>query len=297
MVRPEHFGYNEETAASNAFQKEVLLCEYQNVRQCALEEFALMVNMLERNGVEVMVFDSPKGVKSPDAVFPNNWISLHDDGTVVLYPMLASSRRGERRQEVIDEIGKKFMVTQIIDLSPEEEKGRFLEGTGSIVFDHIHRVAWANGSPRTDEGLFRELCQKLEYEAVFFKAVDENGQDIYHTNVLMAIGTGYAVVCAEAIVEADRDRVLKTMEENGLKVMEIGYEQLRGFAGNIIELENKNGERLLAMSETARNILTEAQHAFLRQFAKPVSFDSKNIETVGGGSVRCMIADIHLPRA
>ena len=211
--------------------------------------------------------------------------------------MLAKSRRGERRQEVIDEIGKKFRINRIIDLSPEEKKGRFLEGTGSIIFDHIHRVAYANGSPRTDEGLFRELCEKLGYDAVFFRAVDESGKDIYHTNVLMTIGTGYAVVCVESVVEGDRQRVLDSFRKNGLKVMEISYEQMRGFAGNMIELENKDGEKLLTMSKTARDVLTDKQRTFLEEFARPVSFDINNIESVGGGSVRCMIAGIHLPPA
>ena len=296
MVRPEHFGYNEETAGSNAFQKKVLLCEYQSIRQCALEEFEFFVKKLEDHDIEVMVFDSPKDRMSPDAVFPNNWISLHDDGRVVLYPMLAKNRRTERRPEIIDEIGKRFVVREIIDLTHEEEQGRILEGTGSVVFDHVNRFAFANESPRTNKHLFFDLCEKLGYQGVFFHAEDEHGKDIYHTNVLMTIGTGYAVICREAIVREDRDNVLNALYGNGLKVMEISYEQMGRFAGNMIELASRSGERYLVMSKSAFEVLTGEQRAFLENFATLLHADIKNIEAVGGGSARCMIAGIHLPR-
>jgi len=296
MVRPDHFGFNTETAKSNAFQQETLLCENHNCRKEALREFEEFVNMLKKHHIDVHVFDSPKDHQAPDAVFPNNWISFHEDGKLIIYPMLTPNRRIERRQEIIDEIGIAFEIKEIIDISHEEDNGRILEGTGSIIFDHINKVAYANESPRTNKGLFFEVCQKLGYEGVFFKAVDENGQDIYHTNVLMTIGDGFAIVCKESIVASDIDKVILTLFNGGLEIIDISYEQMRNFAGNMMQLTSKLGHNYLVMSQAAFTILTDSQKEVLSNYADFIISDLHAIETVGGGSARCMIAGIHLSR-
>lgn len=296
MVRPEHFGYNSETASSNAFQKEVLLCDTHKVRTAALGEFDAFVRKLRDAGIRVFEFGVPEGdIQAPDAVFPNNWISFHEDGTVIMYPMLTPNRRVERRQDIIDELGRHFVINKVVDLSGEEQAGRILEGTGSIVFDHVNKTAYANRSARTNKHLFYDVCARLGYKGVYFDAVDAFGQEIYHTNVLMAIGSGYAIICREAIAKDQAAGVINQLQASGLEVVEISYEQMNHFAGNMIELTNAEGARVLVMSESAHEVLTSAQKAVLSKYAQLLHADLKTIETVGGGSARCMIADIHLP--
>lgn len=294
MVRPNNFGYNHETAKSNTFQKEVLICDNHNITKNARREFEDFVDILRKHGIEVLVFDSPLGKNAPDAVFPNNWVSFHEDGTVILYPMLTENRRIERRKEVIDEIGKYFQIHRIIDLSPEERNGKILEGTGSIVFDHINRVAYANESARTNKNLFYDVCLRLGYEGVFFKAVDEQGKDIYHTNVLMTIGDGFAVICTECIDKADVVSVTNTMHAGGLELVEISYKQLNYFAGNMIQLKNNMGKNFLVISDSAYKSLHVDQIDLFSKYVEIIHADIETIESVGGGSVRCMIAGIHL---
>ncbi|MCK5103385.1 MAG: amidinotransferase [Cyclobacteriaceae bacterium] len=296
MVRPDQFGYNTETAKSNTFQKKRLICENHNCRKEALAEFESFVELLRKHQIEVLVFNSPAEKEAPDAVFPNNWISFHEDGKVILYPMLTKNRRIERRTEIVDELGKSFEIKKIIDLSSEELKGRILEGTGSIVFDHINKFAYANESARTNKHLFYDVCQLLGYQGIFFKAVDENGMDIYHTNVLMTIGEGYAVVCKEAIDEPDRGFVINNLQASGLEVIEISFDQMNHFAGNMIQLKSKDGKNYLVMSQAAFEILTEAQLNQLSNYVEFIHSDIHTIESVGGGSARCMIAGIHLER-
>lgn len=296
MVRPDHFGFNTETAKSNAFQHETLLCENHNCRKEAQREFEEFVNKLKKHHIDVKVFDSPKDHQAPDAVFPNNWISFHADGKVIIYPMLTPNRRIERRQGIIDEIGLAFEIKEIMDISHEEDNGRILEGTGSIIFDHINKTAYANESPRTNKELFFEVCQKLGYEGVFFKAVDEHGQDIYHTNVLMTIGDGFAIVCKESMVASDQDKVIRSLFDGGLEIIDISYEQMRNFAGNMIQLTSKLGHNYLVMSHAAFTILTTSQKEALSNYADFIFSDLHTIETVGGGSARCMLAGIHLLR-
>jgi len=296
MVRPEQFGYNSETADSNAFQKETLICDHHKITQDALMEFERFVKLLKTHHIDVKVCDSPKNQHAPDAVFPNNWISFHEDGKVILYPMLTNNRRIERRKEIIDALSEEFSIHEIIDISHEELNGRILEGTGSIVFDHNNKVAYANESARTNKNLFYDVCQKLEYEGVFFKAVDERGIDIYHTNVLMTIGNGFAVICKESIDKADVSFVINSLRSGGLEIVEISYEQMRYFAGNMIQLHNKSGENYLVMSDTAYKSLNDSQKEQLSKYAQFIHSDINTIETVGGGSARCMIAGIHLKK-
>jgi len=294
MVRPDHFSFNSETAQSNAFQSNKLICENQNIRKLALEQFDQFVHLLKSHGINVMVFDSPKDQMAPDAVFPNNWISMHEDGKLIIYPMLTKNRRVERNPLVIDEISRYFNVSEIIDISASEEDGKILEGTGSLIFDHVNKVAYANESPRTDKHLFYDICEKLDYEGVYFKATDKQGVDIYHTNVMMTIGAGYAVICQEAIDKSDVSEVINKLEGSGLEVIEISYQQMSHFAGNMIQLQNNKGENFLVMSKSAYEILTEKQRNQLQKYNELLYSDISTIESIGGGSARCMIAGIHL---
>jgi len=296
MVRPDYFGYNTETAKTNTFQKEKLLCENHHIRQSARHEFEVLVSLLKKNGIQVYVFDSPKHVHAPDAVFPNNWISFHEDGTVILYPMLTENRRVERNADITSELDKYFRISGIIDLTKEEKKGRILEGTGSIVFDHINKFAYANESPRTNKHLFYDVCEKLGFEGIFFKATNEQGVNIYHTNVLLTIGEGYAVICKECIDKADVDKVINNLYASGLEVIDISHEQMNHFAGNMIELKSKDNKNYLVMSDGAFAALTEDQKNRLAKYVDFLHSDLQTIESVGGGSARCMIAGIHLER-
>lgn len=296
MVRPDHFGYNSETAKTNTFQKEKLLCEDHHLKQNAKKEFESFVHVLKKNGINVYVFDSPKNIPAPDAVFPNNWISFHEDGTVILYPMLTENRRVERRMEIIDAIKQDFKISRIIDLTKEEKKGRILEGTGSIVFDHVNKFAYANESPRTNKHLFFDVCEWLGFEGIFFKATNEQGVDIYHTNVLMTIGERFAVICKASIDKTDVDRVVNNLYASGLEVIDISYDQMNHFAGNMIELKSKNRKNYLVMSSDAFSVLTEDQKKRLAKYVDFLHSDLQTIESIGGGSARCMIAGIHLER-
>ncbi len=293
MIRPDHFGFNHETAASNAFQKSDLLCDKHKVLHAALHEFESFVALLKNHGVDVRVFPSPDKVEAPDAVFPNNWISFHEDGRVILYPMLTENRRIERRPEIVEDLTKSFLINNIIDLSKEEKQGRILEGTGSIVFDHVHQVAYANKSPRTNRQLFYDVCALLDYEGIFFTAVDEKGKDIYHTNVMMTIGDGFAIICTECIDKVDRDSVMNNLLASGLEIIEINCHQMNNFAGNMIQLQSNAGENLLVMSQNAFEVLSEDQKNRLNRYAQLIHADIHTIESIGGGSVRCMIAGIH----
>ena len=296
MVRPEHFAYNPETADSNTFQSDRLLCDKHKITQNALKEFDAFVSKLKDQQIDVHVFDSPRDVKASDAVFPNNWISFHEDGKVILYPMLTANRRIERRTEIIESLSDKFYINEIIDISANELQGKILEGTGSIVFDHINKVAYANESPRTNKNLFYDVCEKLGYEGIFFKAVDERGIDIYHTNVMMTVCDGFAIICKETIDRVDVATVINSLQSGGLQVIEISYKQMKRFAGNVIQVRNSSNDKFLVMSDTAFNILSEYQKKMLTRYAKFIHPRIDTIETVGGGSARCMIAGIHLQK-
>lgn len=296
MVNPNHFGYNDQTAETNTFQTEVSAKLESEVEAKAKSEFETFISTISEHGIEVFVFDPPIDQVCPDAIFPNNWITFHEDGKVILYPMLAENRRSERNYSILDTIKTSFQIKQVIDLTSEEDQGRILEGTGSIVFDHVNKIAYANESPRTNRELFFEVCELLGYEGELFKATDIYGIDIYHTNVLMNIGSGYAVICINAIDPGDQKRVIQRLENNGLEVIEIDHTQMNSFAGNMIEVENLDGERFLIMSESAYSSLNEYQKDRLSRYANFLYSDLNTIESIGGGSARCMIAGIHLPR-
>lgn len=295
MVRPDHFGFNPQTAESNSFQPDKILSDADRIRETAITQFDSFVKNLRAHGINVLVFHSPKHKKLPDAVFPNNWVTFHHDGRVLLYPMLAENRRLERRLDVIDKIGETFDIREVIDFSVKEVNNLFLEGSGSIVFDHINKIAYANESPRTNRLLFHRVCELLGYKSVFFNAIDQHGIDVYHTNVIMMIGEGYCVICKESILADQQVYVMGSLSMSGLEIVEISQKQMAGFAGNMIQLQNADAKKYLVMSDTAYSSLHDHQRKILLDYNEIIHSDVSMIEQVGGGSARCMIAGIHLP--
>lgn len=294
MISPVNFGFNEETATSNSFQNRA--ADKNGVQEKALKEFNGMVNILRHNGVDVAVVEDTPEPYTPDSIFPNNWVSFHTDGTVFLYPMQAENRRLERREDIITGIEDKFKIAHVIDLSRFEGEHKFLEGTGSMVLDRENKIAYACLSPRTDKEVLNLFCEQAGYTAVSFDAADEKGKAIYHTNVLMCIGSHFAVICLDSIPNPhERLLVADTLKSTGKKIINISFAQMNQFAGNMLEVKNKAGETLIIMSQNAYNALGDEQRAKLERFAKLVYADINTIETNGGGSARCMMAEVHLP--
>lgn len=297
MIRPAGFESNPLTAASNRFQtRSAAPPEEQHA--LALREFDALVAALRDAGVEVIVIDDTREPHTPDAIFPNNWISTHADGRVVLYPMEAENRRTERRRDVVDHLTDTCgrQVSEIVDLSGHEAEGRYLEGTGSMVLDRVNRVAYACISTRTHLDPLGDFAQRMDYEVVAFDAEDSNGAAIYHTNVMMSIGDRLAIICAEAIPRSEqRAAVLARLRETGHAIVQLSYAQLHAFAGNMLQLRNAEGERVLAMSQQAYDSLTKEQIDVLADDARIVTAAIDTIESSAGGSVRCMLAEVHLP--
>src|SRR5450432_829854 len=298
MVRPARFGFNPQTAASNAFQLSEHIPGEAETRSLVLSEFEGLAEALQRAGVAVMIApDSPLPAK-PDEIFPNNWVSFHFDGTVVLYPMLAPNRRAERRDEILEQAATwgRFRVSRTVDLTHREAEGKFLEGTGSLVLDRTHRIAYASLSPRTDLDVLGEFAQLLDYELVTFEAQGIGAQPVYHTNVAMAIGTRFAVVCGEAIAQSQhREAVFTRLRAAGHEIIDITREQMCAFAGNLLELAPPGGS-IIAMSTTAWRSLDAAQRRTLESHGNIVPVAVPTIERMGGGGVRCMLAELHLPK-
>jgi hypothetical protein len=298
MVRPASFGFNSQTAASNAFQQAAELPREDQAQGLALKEFDGVAQALERAGVQVLIASDTPHPAKPDAIFPNNWVSFHGDGTVALYPMLAPNRRLERREEILEQVLRegRFHASRTVDLTHREAEGKFLEGTGSLVLDRAHRVAYASLSPRTDLDVLGEFGQLLDYDLVAFEAADAAAQPVYHTNVVMAIGTRFAVVCGEAITQAaHRSAVFNQLRADGHEVVDITQRQMQAFAGNLLELAPAGGP-VVALSTTAWGCLEPAQRRILESHAEPVPVAIPTIERIGGGGVRCMLAELHLPK-
>jgi hypothetical protein len=298
MIRPAAFGYNAETAVSNSFQPQ-RAPEAPGAAAAARHEFEELRRALESEGVGVCAVEDTTPPAKPDAVFPNNWVSFHEDGTLVLYPMQSVSRRVERRREVIEQAVRElgFRIEREVDLTHYEREGAFLEGTGSVVLDHAGRVAYACLSPRTHARVLEHWAQELGYETVTFAANDRAGAALYHTNVMMAIGARFVVVGTEAIVPADRERVLARLHASGREVIEIGHAGIGQFAGNILELatwdEALGDARVVVMSESARRALGPEVYAQLSGSTDAVlAVPVPTIERLGGGSVRCMLAEV-----
>ncbi|TKT90860.1 citrulline utilization hydrolase CtlX [Dyadobacter frigoris] len=297
MIRPVQFGFNSETAGSNEFQqKEYAVKTNEIAHEKAQEEFDLMISQLSLTGLDLHIFDDTDEVYRPDAVFSNNWISFHQSGKVVLYPMMAENRRAERRLDIIEELKKDFLVEEVIDLTHFENEGKFLEGTGSMVLDRRYKIAYACLSPRTHPEVLDAFAEALGYEIVTFSASDENDKAIYHTNVLMCVGDIFAIVCLEAIKNPDeRLKVRTILEDTNKYIIEISLDQVRHFAGNMLMVRNLKGDKFLMMSTQAYDALTEKQHEILLDYAKIIHTDLSIIEGYGGGSARCMMTEIHLP--
>lgn len=298
MVRPARFQSNPLTIGSNRFQTDAD-ASAEEQQQLALSEFDALVAVLRSGRIEVIVVQDDVEPHTPDAVFPNNWVSFHADGRVVLYPMEADNRRTERRLDVIERLDREhgFFVSEVVDLSPHETNGHFLEGTGSLVLDRVNRIAYACLSSRTHLDALGDFAQRMNYQVVAFDAVDREGVPIYHTNVMMNVGEALAVICEATITrDEQREAVLESLRASGHEILSLDFDQLYAFAGNMLELRNMAGERVLAMSEQAYNSLDDAQLEVLRSNGGIIKSPINSIEALAGGSVRCMLAEIHLPK-
>ncbi|MFN8428618.1 MAG: arginine deiminase-related protein [Spirosomataceae bacterium] len=293
MIRPVNFAYNEETAGSNAFQKNIEASDPNASAQVAFDSF---VEQLQLRGINVTVVQDTPNPFTPDSIFPNNWLSMHHSGKAVLYPMMAENRRQERRHDILDLLREKYHLDVVLDFTHFEDDGMFLEGTGSLVLDRIKRIAYATISPRTNTNVLNAWKNQMNYELVTFHANDRNGEAIYHTNVVMSMGDIFCVICLEAITDFDeRVKVKARLEQSGKEVVEITMEQMENFAGNMLLLKNDTGKKFLVMSQRAYDSLSRDQKRNLEDNAEVIHPDLGIIEELGGGSARCMIAEIHLP--
>ena len=291
MVRPVRFGFNAQTADSNKFQKRS--GHRSKVQEDAVKEFTSYTSLLKGNGINIAIAEDTLEPATPDSIFPNNWFSTHEDGTLVLYPMAAPNRREERKGHFLDIIKSQFEAKRVVDLTHYEEDGLFLEGTGSLVLDRVNKVAYACLSPRTNEKVLKEWCAELGYTPHLFNSYDASGNPIYHTNVMMSVGTQYAIVCLDSITDiSQREELIHSLTSNQKKVLEISFEQMNHFAGNMLELKGNGDKNLLVMSSSARKSLTLTQSRELSKVYKLLSPSLETIETNGGGSARCMIAEL-----
>lgn len=296
MVRPSNFGYNVETANDNAFQKKGKQWSDAQIQKKALKEFKGVVKLLRKAKISVMVIKDDKHPKKPDAIFPNNWITTHRNGLVITYPMFSPKRRFERNEKIIKRLKKHFHINKRIKYEAFEIADMFLEGTGSIVFDHKNKIAYACKSQRTNPVVFKDLCKSIGYKSILFKAVDAAKNPIYHTNVMMSIGADFAIVCSDSIPsKKHKERVLKQLKKAKKAVIEISYQQMQSFAGNVLQVKNKKGKRILLMSTTAYDAFTKEQLTVLKKKTEILQFSIPVIEHYGGGSLRCMIGELFLP--
>ncbi|EAS19426.1 putative amidinotransferase [Flavobacteria bacterium BBFL7] len=304
MVRPVQFRLNEQTAVNNYYQDQEAHQRIKNevANNQAQEEFDAFTTALKNKGINVIVISDDEKNDTPDSIFPNNWISTHQNGDIALYPMFAENRRLERRPEVLDTLEKEgFSIENIIDYTSAEDEGFFLEGTGSLLLDRINKKAYCSISPRADEELFIEFCEDFEYTPVIFTAyqtVEDDRLPIYHTNVMMALGENYAVICLDCIDDkTERKNVIKHLKEDGKELIAITEDQVNSFAGNMMQVHNQSGNRILVMSDQAYQSLTVEQINKLEKHNEILHPTISTIETLGGGSVRCMMAEVFLPKS
>ncbi len=284
MVRPVNFTFNLETAVNNTFQ---VAGKSDNAQENAAKEFDDFVEMLRANGLDVTVMNDTPEPQTPDSIFPNNWISFHSNGTICLYPMFATNRRLERSQQIIDSISSRFKVTKLIDFSYYERYDLFLEGTGSIVLDRVERIAYASLSPRTNKKVMQDFCKTMGYRGIAFNAVDGNKKQIYHTNVMMCVAERYVIICLDALnLKEEKEELMHVIKGSGKRIIEISIEQMNHFAGNMLQVINKSGEKILVMSTQIKK---------LSQYNRIIHSRLNAIEANGGGSARCMMAEIYLP--
>lgn len=302
MIRPVAFGYNEETAKNNFYQQAPESGQDGKIRENSLQEFDDFVRLLRKNDVRVTVIEDTPHPHTPDSIFPNNWVSFHEDGTIVLYPLFAENRRMERREEILTELIKSnhLQSASMIDLTYLEGDARFLESTGSLILDRPNRIVYASVSERMDKNALKIFCRKLQFKPVIFNALqDLEGKrvPIYHTNVMMSLGTSFSVICLDSIDnEEERKTVVSSLENSGKAIIPISAHQVENFAGNMLQLHNSQNENLLVMSTAAFGILTEEQKALLSQHCRLIHTDLATIERYGGGSARCMLAEVFLPK-
>ncbi len=291
MVRPVNFGFNEQTSSNNAFQVRGF---EESAGEKAIKEFDEFAELLRSNGVELYVVQDTPEPHTPDSIFPNNWFSLHEGGAMVLYPMFAPNRREERKQAVIDFIKREFGVRRVVDLTHFEKISLFLEGTGSMIIDRDNSLVYACRSPRTDEKVLEEFCDAMDYDYFLFDAFDPEGDKIYHTNVMMCVGTHFVVVCLDAVRDIEeRENLIALIEEGDKEIVEISAEQMKKFAGNMLEVRGSDGELLLVMSRRAYNSLDKSQVDTFQKYCKIITPNLTTIENNGGGSARCMMAEIY----
>jgi hypothetical protein len=295
MIRPTRFSFNQDTAANNLFQRPAAASE--DVQLKALQEFDGYVAALRSQGVEVLVHNDLEAPHTPDSIFPNNWWSSHPDGTLVLYPMQGHNRRLERDKGALDWLRNEYRIEQLLDLSSLEQQEVFLEGTGSMVLDRQQRICYAGYSTRTHARALDQVVEHFGYELCAFNAVDRQGVAIYHTNVMMSVGTRLAVVCLASVAQADERQALHSrLEDSGKQVIALNWAQLESFAGNMLEVHNSAGEPVLVMSRTAWQSLDAGQRRLIEAHATPLPVNIDTIERIGGGSARCMLAEVFLPK-
>ena len=295
MVRPYQFYFNQQTAANNFFQSNVNI---ENANELAIAEFDAMVEKLRAHQIKVNVVQDTKDPSTPDSIFPNNWVSTHEGGTLCLYPMFAQNRRAERKSTVIDFLESNYKIENTLDLTDLEKEGSFLEGTGSMVLDHQNKLAYGCLSERLDKNAFYEWCDKMQFKAIAFKAVDDKAQPIYHTNVMMCMGDQFVVICLDSIPnEKEKQMLVDSFDQTNKEVIEISQDQLNHFAGNMLQVFDTNEKPHLIMSEQAYNSLKTEQVKSLEKYNPILPISIPTIEALGGGSTRCMMAEIYLAPA
>lgn len=296
MIRPASFGFNEQTAKNNVFQSEDSTLSQEQVSAKAIEEFDKMVEILRSKGIKVIVIQDTEEPKKPDAIFPNNWISFHANGSVITYPMYAPNRRIERREDIIEQLGKEFDIEKRYSFEHYESEDMFLEGTGSMLLDRENKIVYACLSERTDIRLVDKFCVLTGYSKVTFNAVDRNQKPIYHTNVMMALAEDFCVVVLDSITdEAERSKLLISLERTGKEIIDISHYQMEAYAGNMLQVKNENGNTFMVLSKSAYDSLNAGQVKRLETMTDLLPIDIETIETIGGGSVRCMMAEVFLP--
>lgn len=296
MVRPAHFGFNEETAGNNAFQVNDQSLSANEIQEQAKAEFDAFVAKLRAAGIKVIVVEDTSTPLTPDAVFPNNWVTFHQDGLIITYPMYAPKRRLERREDVLNDLGRQFAITNHVRMEAHEEQDKFLEGTGSMILDRPNRLVYACLSPRTDAALLDEFARITGYTPVVFHATDAQGQDIYHTNVMMALGESFVVIVLDSVRdEQEKAALLARFAATGKEVIDLSLAQMMAFAGNMLQVRNSAGQTFLVMSTQAYESLHTKQIVQIEKHTKILHSPIKTIETYGGGSARCMMAEVFLP--
>ena len=295
LIKPQCFQYNEQTKDSNVFQLQSVENK-QEILSKAIQEFEQVATALQNAGITVTVIEDTLHPEKPDAIFPNNWVSFHERGLVVLYPMMAKNRRWERRMEILEVLRQTYQINNIIDLSYFEEDYKYLEGTGSIILDRKYQKAYACLSPRTNKDVLYKFCEEIKYTPIFFFALDVNRKEIYHTNVMMCIGTHFAVVCLSSISdEQDKKNLIYELNKSGREIIDIDFNQVKNFAGNMLELKDEKGCPIIVLSQTALASLHQEQINKLQEYGQLIPLNVNTVEKVGGGSIRCMIAEIFLP--